>query len=255
MYQFGLKLWSTNRNYFDEACRLVRENICQYIELYALPNTFDEYAQLWKTINAPYVIHAPHFMHGMNLADKEKRNSNIVLAGEAFKFADLLNAKNVIFHPGVAGQEKETIHQLNNFSQNWKQKILIENKPYRTIDEPPLICNGHSPKSIAEIMKETSVGFCFDIGHGICAANSRNVDIWSEIILFEKLQPQMYHLSDNDVNSPIDGHKHFGKGNYDFTRILELIDLSKPISIETEKNNKSTLTDYCDDILFLKNKI
>jgi sugar phosphate isomerase/epimerase len=152
----------------------------------------------------------------MNLANKEKRNSNITLAKETFKFADLLNANYVIFHPGVAGEDKETIYQLNNFSQYWKQKILIENKPYRTINEPPLICNGYSPKSIAEIIKETNIGFCFDIGHGICSANSRKLEPLQEISEYEKLTPTMYHIADNDRNSPIDGHKHFGKGNIDF---------------------------------------
>jgi sugar phosphate isomerase/epimerase len=254
MYKFGLKLWSINRNYFEEACRLVSEKICQYIELYVLPDTFNEYGQLWKTIDTLYIIHASHSMHGMNLADRKKRESNVTLAEEAFKFAYLLNANHVIFHPGVAGKDEETIYQLNHFPQNWKQKILIENKPYRTINEPPLICNGHSPTSISEIVKETGVGFCLDIGHSICSANSRSIDIVSEIMAFEKLQPNMYHLSDNDIGSPIDGHKHFCKGNYNFTRILELIDSSKPISIETEKTLKNSLADFVDDITFLQNK-
>ncbi|MDR0606707.1 MAG: sugar phosphate isomerase/epimerase, partial [Bacteroidales bacterium] len=244
--------WSTNRNYFDEACRLVRENICQYIELYALPDTFDEYAQLWQTISIPYVIHAPHFMHGMNLADNNKRKTNVVLAEEAFKFADLLKANYVIFHPGVAGKDEETIYQLSNFPKNWKPKILIENKPYRTIDEPPLICNGHSPKSVAEIIKETSVGFCFDIGHCICSANSRCLESFIEITEYEKLNPTIYHLSDNDIYSPIDGHKHFGEGNYDFEKILRLIDLSKPISLETTKIYTDSLADFCNDINYIE---
>ena len=48
MYKFGLKLWSVNENYIDTAKKLYDENIYDYIELYAIPSSFDEYAELWK---------------------------------------------------------------------------------------------------------------------------------------------------------------------------------------------------------------
>ena len=46
MYKFGLKLWSVNENYIDTAKKLYDENIYDYIELYAIPSSFDEYAEL-----------------------------------------------------------------------------------------------------------------------------------------------------------------------------------------------------------------
>jgi deoxyribonuclease-4 len=249
----GLKLWSINRNYFEEAKRLVAEKQCAYIELYTLPKSYKEFAALWKLIDIPYVIHAPHFVHGMNLAAVECKNSNRLLAEEAFAFADLLNAKHVIFHPGFAGKDDEIIRQLNQWSENWKQKILIENKPYCSINDENLIANGHSPEVIQKIKYETEIGFCFDIGHGICSANSRNIDPYEIISDFEKLDPVMYHISDNEIDSPIDQHKHLGQGNYNFKQIFERIDMMKPISIETVKNHEDSLLDFEEDINFLKN--
>ena len=244
----GLKLWSNNLNYYDEACRIVTEGFCDYIELYVVPGTLDEFGSLWQSIGVPYVVHAPHFSHGMNLAKRECQTSNEQLAAEAFAFADLLNYGHVIFHPGVEGDDEETIRQLNTWDNEKKQRILIENKPYLSIAKPPLICNGHSPMAIERIMDETGVGFCFDIGHGICSSNGRGIDPFDDLTKYESLQPTMYHLSDNDFTSPIDGHKHLGDGDYDFARIFHLIDTTKPISIETEKIYQDSLEDFVRDV-------
>lgn len=59
MFRYGLKLFSTNANYVAEAERLYKENIYDYIELYAEPNSYKKFIQLWKNLEIPYVIHAP----------------------------------------------------------------------------------------------------------------------------------------------------------------------------------------------------
>ncbi len=250
MFRLGLKLWSTNRHYVEEAKRLAAEQKCAYIELYAVPGSWQEFGALWQEIDVPYVIHAPHFLHGMNLADAAKRDSNRELAKQAFEFADFLNANPLIFHPGVAGDDGETIRQLNAWPVAWKNQILIENKPYKTIDGK-LICNGNSPEAIEGIMQATGVGFCFDIGHGICSSNSRKTDAWRDMERFERLGPALYHLSDNDFASEIDGHKNLGHGNFDFHKIFEIIDTSKRISLETEKKYADSLRDFEEDVRFL----
>ena len=126
MYKFGLKLWSVNENYIDTAKKLYDENIYDYIELYAIPSSFDEYAELWKSLNIPYIIHAPHFMHGIDFSCEEKLNDNIKLAYEALKYADYLNADKIIFHPGIKGDYRQTARQIRMIND---ERILIENKP------------------------------------------------------------------------------------------------------------------------------
>ena len=72
MHKLGLKLWSTNtESYLREAQRLYSLGIYDYIELYVVPNTLDT-LENWKKLNIPYVLHAPHFAHGVNLANSEK---------------------------------------------------------------------------------------------------------------------------------------------------------------------------------------
>lgn len=252
-FNLGLKLWSTNECYAAEAKRLVDEKICAYVELYALPGTFEKFGGLWKSLNLPMMIHAPHFMHGVNLARADQEPKNRTLAEEAFRYADLLEAKWIIFHPGISGELDETIRQLNSWPASWKNRVLIENKPYKTIADNDDICNGHSPEQIKRVLDETGVGFCLDLGHAICSSNGRNVDPWTDIEAFEKLEPTMYHLSDNESDSAIDKHWHLGRGDYDFPKMFEIIDTRRPISLETPKDFPDSLADFICDCEILRN--
>ena len=77
MFGIGLKLWSTNTDhYLREAKKLYAEGVFDYIELYVVPESL-KCANEWKTLNIPYVIHAPHSAHGINLADKNCEDRNI----------------------------------------------------------------------------------------------------------------------------------------------------------------------------------
>src|SRR5574341_320934 len=76
MFKFGLKLWSNNTNYIKEAEHLYEQGIYQFIELYVLPGINSMQTSLWKNTNIPYIIHAPHFRDGLNLAKKELKEIN-----------------------------------------------------------------------------------------------------------------------------------------------------------------------------------
>ncbi len=64
----GLKLFSTDIALLLEAAKLSKENVFHYIELYILPGTFEETAKIWQSYQIPYIVHAPHSVHGMNLS-------------------------------------------------------------------------------------------------------------------------------------------------------------------------------------------
>ena len=254
MYKFGLKLWSVNKNYIDTAKKLYDENIYDYIELYAIPSSFDEYAPAWKSLNIPYIIHAPHFMHGINFSSKEKLNSNMELAYEALKYADYLNADKIIFHPGIKGDYRQTAHQIKMIND---KRILIENKPYHVAVETDTlsltdICVGYNPEQIKYIMQESGAGLCLDIGHGICAANSLHIDYISFLKEFISLNPYMFHISDGEINGTQDKHYNIGKGTFDFNTLFSIIPENAIISVETEKSSKDNLDDFIYDMELLK---
>jgi sugar phosphate isomerase/epimerase len=255
MYKFGLKLWSTNKNYIDSVIKLYELGLYSYIELFAVPNSYKNFIKLWQNLKIPYVIHAAHSMTGLNLAKREFFQNNILLAKEAFDFVESLNSQFVIFHPGINGDIKETCYQLNKLI-NKKiidiNKILVENKPYYGIQDN-IICVGSRPEEIEFIIKNTGVGFCFDIAHAIHSANAHKENIFEFIDQFNQFDPKMYHISDGDFSGVLDEHKNIGDGNFDFKKILNLLSKDSFVTIETKKNFQDNLSDFEQDIRKLRN--
>ncbi len=248
MFKFGLKLWSTDLSYFDEIKRLYENNYFFYIELYAAPDSYEKTIKEWTGLEIPFIVHAPHFMSGMNLAKRECRKKNLLLASETFKFADKLEADKVIFHPGVEGDIKETALQLKDLGD---ARILIENKPYYTV-EGGNICNGYSPCDIKFVLEQIGSGFCFDIGHAVCAANANKITPFDYIRQFLKLKSDMYHLTDGDFNGLYDRHDHVGKGSFPVKDVLGLLPDGSMITNEAVKDSKSNLDDFVRDIKILQ---
>lgn len=252
--KFGLKVWSENKNYIEPAAKLYAEGFCNYIEIYALPETNDDTARLWKALKIPFIVHAPHFMHGLNFSDENRFSTNIAMAEKTLKFADILDAKTVIFHPGIKGSHRETARQIKTIRD---KRAVLENKPYSVaiaacgLSEND-VCVGYSPGQIAYIINETGIGFCLDIGHAICAANSMRNDKIEYLKEFLRLNPKMFHLSDGEWNGTIDKHCNIEQGDYDFTAIAKLLPQNPIISIETEKASKENLDDFKEDVIKLR---
>lgn len=251
-HKLGLKLWSINTdNYLYEAIRLFENGFFDYIELYIVPDNIDKLKN-WqiakKNHNIPFTLHAPHFMHGINLADKEKETFNMKIFEQVKAFSDELDANYVVIHGGIEGKVEETIRQLKMINLS---NMLIENKPYiAPIGER--FCRGAFIEEIKHIITEVGCGFCLDVGHAICSANSFKKEPYSYLEEFNNLKPVCYHLSDGFIDSEIDKHLNFGGGNFDFNRIFDIIDRDKNIAIETKKNSKENLDDFVKDVRFLK---
>ena len=250
MHKIGLKLWNINTDYYyDEAIRLYNDKIFDYIELYVVPGHLD-LIEKWKNIGIPFDIHAPHFAHNLNLSKKKYERDNYAKYIEVKEYADLLNASVIVFHSGINGDYKETARQIKNFNDS---RILIENKPYQplrmTEDNK---CVGSKYEEIKYIMEESGCGFCLDVGHAICSANSQGIEPYSYIEKFVTLNPKRIHLSDIDTTSKYDQHLNYGEGNLDFDRVLSIIPQKINITIETKKNSDKSLCDYSNDASYLK---
>ena len=250
MHKYGLKLWSSNRNYAnyaEAALRLFERGVYSYIELFVVPGSYDTHAGLWAELEVPYVIHAPHYDKGVNLARKENLEANLLLAAEALRFADRLKADTIIFHPGIDGDVKETARQLNRIDDS---RIVIENKPYYGRDNE--ICVGSLPEDLRFILDTTRVGFCLDLGHAICAANAVQAEPMALLRDFMTLGPKMFHLTDGEHDGMHDRHDHFGSGDYAIVEILKLLPEDAVITVETDKDSSENLDDFAKDIAYLK---
>ena len=252
-YKCGLKLWSINTDaYYEEAKKLYSQGVFEYIELYVVPNSSDSLPK-WKELSIPFIIHAPHFAHGFNLAKKEKEESNLEIYKEVKQFADELKAPFIIFHGGIDGDIKETARQLANFNE---PRALIENKPYVALPNKMggEFCRGYNIDEIKLVKETAKCGFCLDFGHAICAANSLEVNVYEYCKDFLQFEPNMYHLTDlDDITSPYDSHLHLGTGELDFSKIFDMIHNESYITFETVKNSKTNLDDFIEDMEWLKN--
>lgn len=259
MHEYGLKLWSINDNYVDSAMDLYDKGLCDYIELYAVPNSFNNTSSLWKNLNIPYIMHGPHFAHGVNFSLKEYEQNNIEIVKETIKYADFINAEKIIFHPGIKGDYKETARQLKKMidMKIIDSRVIIENKPLNVIPSKTLkstdTCVGYNPEQIKYIKDETGLDIVLDIGHATCAANALNLEYKEFLKSFLSIQPYMFHLSDGDIDGVMDKHLHIGSGTYDFEFIFSILPKNSKISVETEKNYINNLDDYIQDIYKLRN--
>jgi deoxyribonuclease IV len=225
---------------------LISNELVQYIELYAVPDTFEETGRFWKKFPVPFVIHAPHSAHGLNLSLPEKRDYNLSLFTETRIFADLLDSSRIIVHGGINGSVEELISQISFLNDS---RIIIENKPLLGLSGDT--CLGADVESIKRITSSCHIDFCLDIGHAIAAANSFKLDPYEYLIQFMTLQPVMIHLADGDETAKMDSHLHLGAGNYNFKKISKLLDQKYDISLETPKDSPTMLDDYKKDREFL----
>jgi len=227
--KFGLKLWSVDYDLTKEAGKLIKENVFDYIELMVIPDT--EISPFQK-IKTPYIIHIPHENFGLNIADNKKEEFNLKMINQSIEWADKLNVKYLILHPGLGEIEKskDFLTKVND------KRILIENMPKIGINDEKMV--GFTTKQIKELTRNR-FGFCLDFGHTIKAAVSLKKDYKKYIKEFLKLNPKVFHISDGMLNTEKDMHLDIGKGEYDFNFLINCIkeNESKYLTLETPRDN------------------
>lgn len=252
--KLGLKVWSNNDYYVKPALKLYQEKCYDFIELYAVPGSISKYLRFWKRLDIPYVIHAPHYAHGFNLAEAAKRKRNKLLFKEAQAFADELAAKYIVVHCGVLGSREEAEGQLSDLKD---ARIVIENKPLCGLDNS--ICAGSSPEEIRRYKKAAKVSFCFDVNHAAGYAFASGKNHIKVINDFLRLDPVMIHMAGIMNASNGDEHVHLDQSTCDLYEIMELIMKNgKSIelcSLETPKEPGRQLEDFRRDLDFFKSLI
>lgn len=250
MAKIGLKLWNLNTGHYLAAARaLFAEGVFDYVELYVVPDHVDTLSA-WKELKIPFDVHAPHSAHGMNLANPAARDSNRRLYEETKRFADELDARYIVFHGGTDGSYREVADQLASFGD---ERTLIENKPMKPL---PFVKAkkyvGSTPEEMLYIKQTASCGFCLDIGHAICSANTLKTPPYDFIRGLATLAPNKIHLSDIRIDTEDDEHLNYGRGTVDFEAIGDILRTIGDITIETNKKSKTDLEDFAADALFLR---
>ena len=124
--RFGLKLWSKdfikNKAFVQSAEAALKDGKFDYLELFALPDTFEETQAAVKVAfgGVLAVIHAPHAVQKLDISNPEEFESNRQRLMSSQQFADMLGAEMIILHPGLWRGEKyleESMRQFKAFGE------------------------------------------------------------------------------------------------------------------------------------------
>lgn len=250
--KIGLKLGSDSIAYFDSARELKEKGYFDYIELFIIPGSEIGLAEKWKSLEVPFILHAPHSLAGMNPSLPEMEQANLKCIAEVSQWAQAMDAVYVIYHAGLNGTLDESIRQFKAFKWAYPrafENALIENKPKVGINRES--CIGYDTAQVKRLMGEIGFGFCLDFGHALCAAFSLRADEEAFLRDFLVLKPALFHLSDNIRGQETDGHMHLGQGSLDLPRLLTLIPEQAMVSLEVRKDSKSNLDDFLGDVEYL----
>jgi len=244
----GLKLYSTDTSLIDHALRIQEEGFYDYIELYIVPGSYEQVISDWTLLTIPFIIHAPHSFHGINLAEADMWKNNQHHFKEAQLFADSLCADTIIVHGGNNGSFVEALRQITLLDE---QRIALENKP--KYGQKREICCGWSPAQFRQAVDDGfSNAFVLDFAHAACAANSMNIDTMEIVREFAEFKPKVFHLSDGDNSSEIDIHLNLGTGSLDLAGFLSVVPDGALMTIETPRNQSNGLEDFVKDVSFLR---
>jgi sugar phosphate isomerase/epimerase len=256
MRKFGVKLWSmdfvSNPQFVLEAEKALKEGKFGYLELFALPDTYDEVKEEAKRFEGLLtVIHAPHVRQDFDTSNPDRVVENQKIFADSKKFADLLDAKMIVTHPGDRYGEGSLEENIRQFKALNDERIAVENLPY-TCSSTHRDLMGATVEEIKSIKDEVHCRFCLDFSHAICSANKLKLNIYDMLAAFKALKPDMYHLCDGDDKSTIDAHLHYGEGNYDLRRFLtEFTDENALITMETGKGLPTGIKPWLDDAAYL----
>jgi deoxyribonuclease-4 len=226
--KFGLKLWSTNYNLLDQAKKMLENNIFQYVELTPIPKTE---IKPFLEVGLPCIIHATTETHGVNIADRKKINFNLDMIRNCIEWANKIDAKYVILHPGF-GQIDASVEFLEIVDD---RRILIENMPKVGLNGEAMI--GYSPQQINKLMGN-KFGFCLDLNHAMKASISLNENYEKTIPEFLEFHPKVLHISDGHMSIEKDEHLNINDGEYNFKFLGDCIKKSgaEYLTMETPRS-------------------
>jgi deoxyribonuclease-4 len=245
--KIGLKLHSTNTKSIHEAEALYKDGYFSFIELYIIPESYQNLISSWQGMNVPFVIHAPHSFQGVNFAQPEKWETNQRAFRETQRFADALGADIIIVHGGHDGSFDETLRQLSLLDD---KRIALENKPKVGLNNE--ICVGWSPAEFHQAVDSGVIGqTVLDFGHALYASNSAKVDYPAFIGEFMSFNPKVFHITDGNISSEKDMHLNLGEGNLNIFDFLRVVPANSYVTLETPRDQSRGLEDFKKDIDFL----
>lgn len=170
--------------------------------------------------NPSLTIHAPFMDLAPGAIDNKVRQVTIERFVQTINYADILDAKIVVFHSGFEKwkyaldvnlwlqKSLQTWKPLNKLAQDKGIKIAIEN----IFEEDP-----SNLRLLMEEMASENFGICFDTGHFNIFSNT-SLTLW-----MDHLNQYIIELHIHDNHKNFDDHLPIGEGSFDFKSLFSLI--------------------------------
>lgn len=246
MLKYGLKIWTTNKEWFGETAGLLEKKEIDFVELYIVPNSFT-LGELAIFKRFPTILHVPHEQHNFSALDQAQID---FFKEQVVKTADFLAARYIIIHPNLGGSAqlfKENIARIND------QRIIIENMPLKGIGGGVLF--GHSLEDL-RFIKKCGFNICFDFVHAVKSALSQGLDYKNFIkSLIAELEPDYFHLSSTTFPAEEDEHCNLFEGDFDVAfakKILTDLAQTKDIYLVLETPKKDGLKNDIVNLAYFK---
>ena len=241
----GIKLWSSNLDCLPSVKRSIVGGDVHYIEIMPVPSQND--VEPFQQLKCPVVIHVNTDRRKINIADPAMLKENLKSIQNDIRWADELNAKNIIVHPGLGN-----IHDAVKFIRGLNdERVIVENMPKISLNGDIMIA--HSIEDI-KTFQNHDIGFCLDFNHAMRAATSLNIPEKRFIRDLNSISPMMFHISDGNKKREKDEHIHLGAGDFDIPFFVNIANKKQDsyVTLETPKN---TVEDDARNIEFIKKVI
>jgi sugar phosphate isomerase/epimerase len=192
-----------------------------------------------KSYGLEYSLHAPFADINIASPSKEMLNAAIKRLKQSMAYANELDAKVWVFHPGALTgvsqfypgaewkQNSESIQELYKAAEEYGLNIALENLPGK------YWFLMHKPEEFMRFYRETSlpVGIALDLGHAQLEAQIEP--------FFRLLADKIVHVHASDNDGSDDQHLGIGQGKIDYSWFKETINkmgYNKAVIVESTIN-------------------
>lgn len=245
--KIGIKIATLNLDLIPDIYE--NRNIIDFIEIILTPEFTSKDIDFIKILELPYVIHIPNSNFGIDFGNIEKNLNNVRYIDKINRFKNSLIPLCYIVHP----ESRDVDLSIKNIKKLDVKPVAIENMPFKSIVKGELV--GYDPDSLMKFFQcINDLEFCFDINHAIKTAISKKIDYLAFIKKFLRFkQPKIFHISGGKLNIEIDEHLHLFEGDYDVSKIKELMLKHNDIiylTFETPRNNETRIADDLRNIKY-----
>jgi deoxyribonuclease-4 len=236
--KIGIKIWPDNAEYAFE--------ISEHVDFIEIMAKRGEDFSFLSDIDLPFVIHAEHNDFGVNFTDVTKLALSKESSGFALELADRLNARTIIFHPGLMDgtQNTKAEHAIEFLKSMKDNRIVLENVLLREpIKNRNFECPFATPDGMAKIMAETNKGMCLDFSHAQITSTQLGIDYIKTLEKFIEMRPRHFHACGGVEGDEKDMHIHLWEGNLNIAAFRHMLPKTAWVTLETPCDLEGQLRD------------